>query len=96
MARRVLNVNDGAKGRLSLYVAGDSDFNHIGEVGIKLKQAKPEPELWLLSDKKRKDLELEKRNLIRAKVKAIVGTAVMGAFLAVALGVLIGTHRLKN
>jgi hypothetical protein len=92
-ARKVLNITDGGLGRISLYAVGQSRFAHMGAVGVRLApgNAGGRPDLWLMSDGHYMGMELEKRNLIRAKVRAIVGTAVMGACLALVLGVLINT-----
>lgn len=49
-----------------------------------------EPLLWLISDGQMSRMENEKRNLIKAKVRAIIGTAVFGAGLAISIGTIIG------
>lgn len=60
----------------------------IGLVGIASTDS--DPLAWVMSDEYYQAMQGEKRNLIKAKVRAIVGTAVFGAGLAIALGVIIG------
>ena len=91
MSTTVLNVADKSSTNKVVINVDGIDFTFIKEIGIRVSD-KPESHMWLMSDKQRLSLELEKRNLIRAKVKAIVGTAVLGAAFAVVLGALIGTH----
>jgi hypothetical protein len=61
----------------------------IGIVGVP-SSSEGRPLVWVVSDDYLKSMEAEKRNLIKAKVRAIIGTAVFGAAFALALGALIG------
>ena len=46
--------------------------------------------LWIVSDKYISDAEMEKRKLIRAKILALIGCAVLGTAAALGVGALIG------
>lgn len=74
-------TRDGAKG--------------IGIVGINAV-GDQDPVAWVVSADQLDKMEGEKRNLIKAKVRAIIGTAVFGAGLAIALGVIIGLTNKKK
>lgn len=89
MENPVLDIADeGGRNRVVVHVAG-RDFGHIKEVGIRTKSTLSRPDLWVVSDELRTARDIEKRNLINAKIKAIIGTAVMAAAFAITLGALI-------
>ena len=69
----------------------------IGLVGIAPADSpSSEPLAWVMSDDYYQRMEGEKRNLIKAKVRAIIGTAVFGAGLAITIGVIIGICHKKQ
>lgn len=69
----------------------------IGLIGIAPADSPTSPPLaWVMSDDYYQSMQGEKRNLIKAKVRAIIGTAVFGAGLAIALGVVIGVCHKKQ
>lgn len=68
----------------------------VGLVGIRGDDGEG-PAMWLMGDDYLTALDAEKRNLIKAKVRSIIGTAVFGAGLAIAVGALIGViHKQKQ
>lgn len=67
----------------------------IGLVGVHSADNTLDPVAWVMSADHYEAMEAEKRNLIKAKVRAIIGTAVFGAGLAIALGVVIGVCHKK-
>jgi len=56
---------------------------------FKIQDSDEEPAGWVMSRETAHRKELEVDRLIKAKVRAIIGTAVFGAGLAIALGVII-------
>jgi len=68
----------------------------IGLVGIHSTDNTLEPVAWVMSAEYKDAMEAEKKNLIKAKVRAIIGTAVFGAGLAIAIGVVIGVCHKKQ
>lgn len=89
--RVVLDVaNQEGRNRLIVTATGD-DFDHVKEMRIYTTSNNKgvNPDLWIMSDRRRQEIARTERNLIRAKVKAIVGCAVLGAAFAVTLGALI-------
>lgn len=68
----------------------------IGLVGVHSSDNMLEPVAWVMSADYKDAMDAEKRNLIKAKVRAIIGTAVFGAGLAIALGVVIGVCHKKE
>lgn len=91
MSSTVLSIGDGA-----VTVQADPSKKYPGDtafaVSFRISPSDPQPAGWVLSDLKWRELEFEKEKLIKAKVRAIIGTAVFGASFAIALGVIIGLY----
>ena len=90
-AESVIDVMDFMKIKLSSKNLTRESTRHLGLVGIRENEASPVV-AWIVSAEGMDRIEDERRNLVKAKVRAIIGTAVFGAGLAVAVGALIGMN----